>query len=82
MSVRGRLIPVALNNEPATEIDDIVSAAFPEDESVTIFAAVWPTFTAPNATVVLLIESAGVYAFNCIPNLADEPFALAVRFAV
>jgi len=59
-----------------------VSGALPEDDNVTIFVAVWPTLTVPNDTAVLLIESDGVYAFNWIPDVADDPLALAVTFAV
>lgn len=59
-SVRGAATPVTWKGEPATEIDEIVSGAFPDDVSVTALVAVCPTFTAPNDIVVLLTESTGL----------------------
>jgi len=52
--------PVALNSEPATDIDDIVSGALPADVIITDFVAVCPTLTDPNDTVVLLTERTGL----------------------
>jgi hypothetical protein len=63
-NVRGVVRPVAWNKEPATRIDEIVSGAFPDDVNCTELVAVCPALTAPNDTVVLLTESAGLYAFS------------------
>jgi hypothetical protein len=56
--------PVALNRDPATEIDEMFNGALPDEVNVTVFVAVCPTATDPNDTLVLLSESEGVPAFN------------------
>lgn len=71
-----------MKSDPATEIDEIVTGAFPDDDSVTVLVAVCPTFTPPNETVVLLSARDGVLAFNWIAKLFVVPFALAVTLAV
>ena len=58
-NVTGVVIPVAPNREPATERDEIVTGAVPEEVRVTDFVASAPTFTLPNATDVALRVSAG-----------------------
>jgi len=47
-------------------MDETVTGRFPEELSDTVRVAVWPTSTAPNETLVLLIESAAVAALSCI----------------
>jgi hypothetical protein len=71
-----------LNSDPASEIEEIVKGAFPDDVRVTVLVAVCPTFTPPNATVELLRERDGVLAFNCIPKVLIDPFPLAAMLAI
>ena len=64
MSVIGVATPVAVNKDPATEIDEIVNGWFPDELSVTVREAVCPTPICPNATFVLLRLNDAVDAFN------------------
>jgi len=73
---------VAWNSDPATEIDEMVRGAFPDEVSVTVRVAVCPTATDPNATLVLLSVIDAVYAFNWIAKLLEPPFAVAAMLAV
>ena len=80
--VMGGVIPVAPNREPATETDEIVTGAVPDEVRITELVAWVPTFTLPNDTDVALRVSDGVAAFSCSARLCDELFALAVTVAV
>jgi len=71
-----------LKSDPATEIDEIVSGAFPDDFSVTMLVAVCPTGTDPNDTLVLLSVSDGLPAFNWMLKIFVEPFEVPVMLAV
>ena len=51
--VTGVVIPVAPNREPATEIEEIVTGAVPEEVRVTDCLPVLPTATFPNDTDVV-----------------------------
>ncbi len=81
-SVTGVLIPVAENPGPLTEIPLIVSAAVPEDVTVTACAVGVFNSSVPNATLVLLRFSAAVTALSCRAYVAETPFAVAVSVAV
>jgi hypothetical protein len=63
-NVNGTARPVALNKDPATEMEEMAKGAFPADVSVTVLVAVCPTATDPNETVVLLIVRAGAATFS------------------
>lgn len=76
--VTGALIPEAVNSDPATEIDEIVTAAVPVEVSVTDCLAVCPTITFPKLIFVELMPSVGVPAFNCNAKVLVELEALAV----
>ena len=56
--VTGVVIPAAPNREPATEIEEIVTGAVPDEVRVTDCVAVLPTATFPNDTDVELSVSA------------------------
>ncbi len=58
--VTGVVIPIAPNREPATEIDEIVTGAVPEEVTATGAVAVVPTATFPNDTDGALTVNAGV----------------------
>jgi hypothetical protein len=60
--VTGVVIPVAPNSEPATEIEEIVTGAEPEEVRVTDCFPVVPTATFPNDTDVVFKVSAGTLA--------------------
>ena len=79
LRVTGAVIPESVNKDPATEIDEIVTAAVPVEVSVTDCLAVWPTITLPKLIVVALTPSVGVPAFNCNAKVFVELAALAVR---
>jgi hypothetical protein len=64
LSLRGVVTPVALKNDPATVMDEIVTALVPVEESVTALVAVWPTLTLPNATFVALTLNVEVAAWS------------------
>ena len=60
--VSGVAIPVAPNSEPATEIEEIVTGAVPEEVRVTDCFPVLPTATFPNDADVVFRVRAGVAA--------------------
>jgi hypothetical protein len=64
LSVSGVVTPVALKSDPATEMDEIVTGAVPVEDSVTVFVAVWPILTLPNATFVALRLRVDVAAWS------------------
>ena len=63
-NVSGTCRPVPLNSDPTTEMDEMVKGRFPVELNDTDRVAVCPTFTAPNETLVLPIESAAAAAFS------------------
>jgi hypothetical protein len=69
--VTGVVIPVAPNSEPATEIEEIVAGAVPEEVRVTDCVPVLPTATFPNDTDVVFRVSAGVAAFSCSETVLE-----------
>ena len=79
--VTGVVIPVAPKSEPATEIEEIATAAVPEEVSVTDCVPVLPTETFPNDTDEALTVKAGVAAFNCSESVLDVLPVIAVRIA-
>jgi hypothetical protein len=79
--VTGVVMPEAVNSDPATEIDEIVTAAVPVAVSVTDCLAVCPTVTFPKLTLVELALSVGVPGFNCNANVFVAPSAPAVSVA-
>ncbi len=76
--VTGAVIPEAVNSDPATKIDEIVTAPVPVAVRVTACLAVCPTITFPKLIFVELIPSVGVPAFNCNAKVFVELDALAV----
>jgi hypothetical protein len=64
-NVTGVVIPVTPNREPATETDEIVTGAEPEEVSVTVWVAVLFTTSPPKETLVAFRVSAGAAAFSC-----------------
>jgi hypothetical protein len=64
-SVTGALIPDTEYPDPVTDIPLIVSAAVPEDVSVTVLLIATFSGSVPNATLVALKFSPGVTAFSC-----------------
>ena len=73
------MIPVAPNNEPATEIEEIVTVAVPVEVSVTDCVAVLPAATFPNDIVEVLTAKTGVAAFSCRETVLDVIPVVAVR---
>jgi hypothetical protein len=75
------VIPVAPNSDPATEIEEIVTAAVPEEASVTTCVPVLPTKTFPKDIDEALTVKAGVAAFNCSESVLEVLPVVAVRVA-
>jgi len=63
-SVTGVATPLAPKSDPATEMEEIVTGAVPVEDNVTACVPVWPTFTLPNAMVVVLTLKVGVDALS------------------
>jgi hypothetical protein len=82
--VTGAVIPTAPNREPATEIDEIVTGAVPEELTATDLVAVVPTGTLPNDTDEVLKVSAAmpVDGDSVILKVLVVPLACAVIVAV
>jgi hypothetical protein len=82
--VTGGVIPTAPNREPATEIDEIVTGAVPEELTVTDLVAVVPTGTLPNDTDGVLTVSAAmpVDGESVMLKVLVVPLACAVIVAV
>lgn len=80
--VTGKLIPESLNPVPATDAPLTVSAAVPEEVSVTVFVMVVFSAAVPKATLVALEVSVGVEAFRVRAKVFATPPAVAVRVAV
>jgi hypothetical protein len=81
LRVTGAITPEEANNEPATEIDEIVTALVPAEVRVTDCLAVCPTITLPKLMLEVLALSVGVPAFNCNAKDFVAPPAAAVRVA-
>src|ERR1700735_4715425 len=79
--VTGAVIPVAPNREPATEIEEMVSGAVPEEASVTDCVPVLPTETLPNDTDEALTVKAEVAAFSCSETVLEALPVVAVSVA-
>ena len=62
LRVSGVVIPVAPNSEPATDTEEMVTGAEPEDFRTTAWVAVCPILTLPKLMVVVLRLSEGVPA--------------------
>ena len=67
-SVRGSVTPDHINSDPEIEIPETVTGAVPVELSVTVCVAVCPATTLPKFTVVVLVLSVGMDAFNCSAN--------------
>ncbi len=82
--VTGAVIPVAPNSEPATEIEEIVTGAVPEEVSVTDCVPVLPTETFPNDTDEALTVRAATpdRGESVMENACVTPPACAVIVAV
>jgi hypothetical protein len=82
--VTGKLIPESAKPVPVTEALEIVTAAVPEDVSVTVFAMVVLSASVPNATLVALRPRPGVAleGVRCSVNVAEIPFEVAVSVTV
>jgi len=82
--VTGEVIPVAPNSEPATEMEEIVTAAVPEDISVTNCVPVVPTATFPNDTdeAVTVRAATPDAGESVMENVCVIPPACAVIVAV
>jgi hypothetical protein len=81
-SVTGAVTPDPENPVPVTDTPLIVSAAVPEDVSVTDFVIAVFSGSVPNATLVALRFRAAVVAFNWRANVFATPPAVAVSVAV
>jgi hypothetical protein len=79
--VAGRLTADDEKPVPLTEIPLTVTAAVPLEVSVNVCVVEPLTTTAPNATLLALMLSPGVAAFNCKATLCEEVPELALRVA-
>jgi hypothetical protein len=77
--VTGVVIPFAPKSEPATESEEIVTGAVPEEVTVTDCVPVLPTETLPNDTDVVFRVKVGVAAFSCSETVLEVPAVVAVR---
>jgi hypothetical protein len=77
--VVGNVAPDTLKLLPDCTTVLIVTGAVPEDVRVKDLVAVVFTTTDPNATLVALMLSVAVGAFNCMAKLFETPPWLAVR---
>ena len=81
-SVSGVVTPETLKPAPLAPTALTVTAAVPDDVSVTVCVDGVFRSTLPNATLVVLSVSDGVAAFSWMANVFDTPLALAVSVAV
>ena len=81
-SVIGVVTPVAENNDPATEMLEMVTGALPVELSVIACDAFWPTLIFPKFTVVELAARVGVAAFSCRVKVCDAAPPVPVKVAV
>jgi hypothetical protein len=80
-SVIGELMPDSAKPVPAADTPLIVCAAVPDEISVTVFAAVVLSASAPNATLVELKLRAAVVAFSVRAKVFETPPDVAVSVA-
>jgi hypothetical protein len=80
-SVIGELMPDSAKPVPAVDTPLIVSAAVPEEVSVTVFVAVVLSASIPKATLAELKLSAAVVAFRDRAKVFETPPAVAVSVA-
>jgi hypothetical protein len=80
-SVVGIVIPVAPNRAPATETDEIVTGAVPEEVSVTVCVAELFTTTPPNEILLAFSVSFGVPTFSCSESALEVLPVVAVTVA-
>jgi hypothetical protein len=80
-SVTGTLIPDCPNPVPVSVAPLMVSAAVPDEVSVTFFVTVVFSPCVPNATLLLLNVSPRVIAFSVRARVFETPPAVAVRVA-
>ena len=64
VNVRGKLGPDRVKPAPVTAAEPIVTGAVPVEDKTSVWFVVVFTATLPNATVVALTLSVGVYAFS------------------
>jgi hypothetical protein len=81
-SVTGKLAPVIVKPVPDSVAELIVSAAVPEDVSVTVCVVVVLTVTSPNDSVVELSVSCGDPPVSCRAKVLLTPAAVADSVAV
>lgn len=81
-SVSGNMIPDMLNSVPVTDPALTVSAAAPDEVTVTAWVAVVLRLTEPKATLAELSVSAGAAALSLSAKLLEACPAVAVRVAV
>lgn len=81
-SVTGKVPPDMVNADPLRVAELMVSAAVPDEVSVTACVVDDPTVTSPKDRLVLLIVRVAFSASSCSSNTLDTPLALAVRVAV
>jgi hypothetical protein len=80
--VTGNVIPESPKPVPLADAPLRVSAAVPEDVSVTVFVTVVFSAAVPKATLLLPSVSFGVVAFSVSAKVFDTPAAVAVSVAV
>jgi hypothetical protein len=80
--VTGNVIPESPKPVPLADAPLRVSAAVPEDVSVTVFVTVVFSAAVPQATLLLPSVSFGVVAFSVSAKVFDTPAAAAVSVAV
>ena len=78
----GKVAPETVNPSPLTVAAFTVTAAVPDEVSVTVCVAAVLTDTLPNVRLVALKPSVGFDAPSCSANVCDVPPALAVRVTV
>jgi hypothetical protein len=81
-SVTGKVAPDTVKPSPVTVAELIVSAADPEDVSVTVSVVGESTFTSPKLRLVVLTPRAGACATSCTAKTFAMPPDVAVTLAV
>jgi len=82
LSVNGKVAPAIVNPAPVRVAVLIVSAAFPDEISVTDWLVGVLRFTSPKLRPFALRLRATVWAFSCRVYAFAKPLAVAVRVAV
>jgi hypothetical protein len=81
-SVTGKLSPVIVKPEPASVAELMVSAAVPDEVSVTVRVTDEFTVTSPKARLLVLSDSCGDPPVSCKANVLVTAPAVALRVAV